>query len=157
MGVTQPDNFLNTLGNGKILLWKRKSEEYLIASGLNYTIIHPGGLIDDKVCTTHPPVLPGWSCGLLHCFFPEKTLNSPFGASPFAHFSSDWFLPSTPMPRAIPGIPSSLQTWLSASYLEGTWVPFEIRSLTVFTCVEREVRAFAQDRGFAVLDENLWT
>jgi len=23
--------------------WKRKAEQYLIASGLNYTIIHPGG------------------------------------------------------------------------------------------------------------------
>eukprot|EP00884_Botryococcus_braunii_P014981 jgi/Botrbrau1/23484/Bobra.106_1s0036.2 len=48
MGVTQPDNFLNTIGDGKILLWKRKAEEYLIASGLNYTILHPGGLIDDQ-------------------------------------------------------------------------------------------------------------
>lgn len=27
--------------------WKRKAEQYLIASGLNYTIIHPGGLIDE--------------------------------------------------------------------------------------------------------------
>lgn len=46
MGGTQPENFLNTLGNGKILMWKRKAEQYLIASGLNYTIIHPGGLLD---------------------------------------------------------------------------------------------------------------
>ena len=32
--------------SGNILLWKRKAEEYLIASGIPYTIIHPGGLID---------------------------------------------------------------------------------------------------------------
>ena len=49
MGITQKENRLNTLGNGNILVWKRKAEEYLIASGLPYTIIHPGGLSDDKV------------------------------------------------------------------------------------------------------------
>lgn len=27
-------------------LWPRKAEEYLIASGLTYTIVHPGGLLD---------------------------------------------------------------------------------------------------------------
>lgn len=55
MGGTQPENFLNTIGrvdsdekSGNILLWKRKAEEYLIASGLTYTIIHPGGLTDKK-------------------------------------------------------------------------------------------------------------
>ncbi|KAK9843114.1 hypothetical protein WJX74_007197 [Apatococcus lobatus] len=48
MGITQKENRLNTLGNGNILVWKRKAEEYLIASGLPYTIIHPGGLSDDK-------------------------------------------------------------------------------------------------------------
>lgn len=53
MGGTQPDNFLNTIGrkadddkSGNILLWKRKAEQYLIESGIPYTIIHPGGLID---------------------------------------------------------------------------------------------------------------
>ena len=53
MGGTQPENFLNTIGrvegdelSGNILLWKRKAEEYLIKSGVPYTIIHPGGLID---------------------------------------------------------------------------------------------------------------
>ena len=49
MGGTQADNYLNTFGNGNILVWKRKAEKYLVDSGLNYTIIHPGGLIDDKV------------------------------------------------------------------------------------------------------------
>ena len=52
MGGTQPENFLNSIGKqadgsgGDILLWKRKAERYLISSGLDYTIIHPGGLVD---------------------------------------------------------------------------------------------------------------
>lgn len=53
MGGTDPSNFLNQIGkkkdgsgNGDILLWKRKAEKYLVESGLDYTIIHPGGLID---------------------------------------------------------------------------------------------------------------
>ena len=53
MGGTQPENFLNTIGrvegddkSGNILLWKRKAEKYLIDSGLTYTIVHPGGLLD---------------------------------------------------------------------------------------------------------------
>lgn len=53
MGGTQPENFLNTIGrvpenelSGNILLWKRKAEKYLIASGMQYTILHPGGLTD---------------------------------------------------------------------------------------------------------------
>lgn len=46
-GGTTIDNMLNKLGGGKmILLWKRKAEKYLMASGLKYTIIHPGGLKD---------------------------------------------------------------------------------------------------------------
>lgn len=40
-------NRLNALGNGQILVWKRKAEEYLIASGLTYTILHPGGLFNE--------------------------------------------------------------------------------------------------------------
>jgi uncharacterized protein YbjT (DUF2867 family) len=36
------------MGNGNILLWKRKAEEYLINSGLTYTIVHPGGLTLDE-------------------------------------------------------------------------------------------------------------
>ncbi|KXZ44869.1 hypothetical protein GPECTOR_61g822 [Gonium pectorale] len=47
MGGTDKENNLNKLGDGNILQWKRKAEQYLIASGLNYTIIHPGGLIDE--------------------------------------------------------------------------------------------------------------
>ena len=50
MGGTQPDNMLNKLvgeDGGNILLWKRRAEQYLVASGLDYTIIHPGGLLDE--------------------------------------------------------------------------------------------------------------
>jgi uncharacterized protein YbjT (DUF2867 family) len=63
MGGTQPTHFLNTMGKGtmgtgggggNILLWKRKAEKHLIASGLDYTIIHPGGLLP-----THPPSAAG--------------------------------------------------------------------------------------------------
>lgn len=53
MGGTDPSNFLNSVGknpdgtgNGDILLWKRKAEQYLIDSDIDYVIIHPGGLID---------------------------------------------------------------------------------------------------------------
>ena len=49
MGGTDRSNFLNTIGGGDILVWKRRAERYLIDSGLNYTIIHPGGLKDDAV------------------------------------------------------------------------------------------------------------
>ena len=46
MGGTMPNHPLNQMGNGKILIWKRKAEQYLIDSGINYTIIRAGGLID---------------------------------------------------------------------------------------------------------------
>ena len=54
MGGTNPENPLNNLGRntdgkgGNILLWKRKAEKYLIDSGLTYTIVHPGGLLDEE-------------------------------------------------------------------------------------------------------------
>ena len=55
MGGTQPDNFLNSIGkvanddkSGNILVWKRMAEKYLIKSGMDYTIIHPGGLTDEE-------------------------------------------------------------------------------------------------------------
>jgi len=43
-GVTNPDHPLNKLGN--VMDWKLKGEDYLRASGLPYTIIRPGGLLD---------------------------------------------------------------------------------------------------------------
>lgn len=45
------DDVMSLGRTGNILVWKRKAEEYLIASGLNYTIIHPGGLGDETVRT----------------------------------------------------------------------------------------------------------
>mmetsp|Transcript_73122 Transcript_73122/g.230953 ORF Transcript_73122/g.230953 Transcript_73122/m.230953 type:complete len:308 (+) Transcript_73122:72-995(+) len=44
MAGTKPDHFLNTHMD-RIVLWKRKAECYLMASGVPYTIIHPGGLL----------------------------------------------------------------------------------------------------------------
>lgn len=46
MGGTNPDHPLNKLGNGNILVWKRKAEQYLVDSGIPYTIIRAGGLQD---------------------------------------------------------------------------------------------------------------
>ena len=58
MGGTDPNHMLNSLGRtnnadgttsgGNILKWKRKAEMYLIDSGRPYTIVHPGGLIDEE-------------------------------------------------------------------------------------------------------------
>ena len=47
MGGTNPNHILNRMGNGNILVWKRKAEQYLIDSGIDYTIIRAGGLIDE--------------------------------------------------------------------------------------------------------------
>jgi uncharacterized protein YbjT (DUF2867 family) len=67
MGGTQPNHPLNKMGEGNILLWKRKSEAYLIDSGVDYTIIRAGGLLDqpgglrellvskDDIFLTHAP------------------------------------------------------------------------------------------------------
>ncbi|KAG2690599.1 hypothetical protein I3843_09G190400 [Carya illinoinensis] len=46
MGGTNPNHPLNRLGNGNILIWKRKAEQYLADSGIPYTIIRAGGLQD---------------------------------------------------------------------------------------------------------------
>ena len=58
MGGTDPNHSLNTLGRtisadgveigGNILKWKRKAEMHLIESGRPYTIVHPGGLINES-------------------------------------------------------------------------------------------------------------
>jgi uncharacterized protein YbjT (DUF2867 family) len=48
MGGTQIDNFLNTMGDANILLWKRKAEMYLKASGLDYTCGAPGRLAGQR-------------------------------------------------------------------------------------------------------------
>lgn len=46
MGGTNQDHPLNRIGNGNILIWKRKAEQYSIDSGVDYTIIRAGGLLD---------------------------------------------------------------------------------------------------------------
>lgn len=72
MGGTNPDNSLNNLGrdeNGKggnILKWKRKAEVYLMNSGLPYTIVHPGGLLNEpgnerELCLGVDDSIPGTS------------------------------------------------------------------------------------------------
>mmetsp|Transcript_28581 Transcript_28581/g.77109 ORF Transcript_28581/g.77109 Transcript_28581/m.77109 type:complete len:272 (-) Transcript_28581:284-1099(-) len=48
MGGCDPNHPLNKIANGNILQWKRKAEQYLIGSGLRFTIVHPGGLKDEK-------------------------------------------------------------------------------------------------------------
>mmetsp|Transcript_16429 Transcript_16429/g.22703 ORF Transcript_16429/g.22703 Transcript_16429/m.22703 type:complete len:274 (-) Transcript_16429:18-839(-) len=45
VGASQPDSFLNKMGDGKILDWKRKAECYLMQSGIPYTIIHATSLL----------------------------------------------------------------------------------------------------------------
>lgn len=46
MGGTDENHYLNRIGDGNILIWKRKAEQYLIDSGIDYTIIRAGGLLD---------------------------------------------------------------------------------------------------------------
>lgn len=47
MGGTNENHPLNKIGNGNILIWKRKAEQYLIDSGINYTIVRAGGLLNE--------------------------------------------------------------------------------------------------------------
>lgn len=46
MGGTIENHPLNRLGDGNVLVWKRKAEACLVDSGIAYTIIRPGGLLD---------------------------------------------------------------------------------------------------------------
>ena len=41
---------------GLVLFWKKQAEEYLIGSGLNYTIVRPAGLSTEEIA---PVVLSG--------------------------------------------------------------------------------------------------
>mmetsp|Transcript_15635 Transcript_15635/g.43735 ORF Transcript_15635/g.43735 Transcript_15635/m.43735 type:complete len:298 (+) Transcript_15635:91-984(+) len=47
MGTTEPDSFLDLLGNGHDLFYKLNGEADLMASGMPFTIVKPGGLLDD--------------------------------------------------------------------------------------------------------------
>jgi nucleoside-diphosphate-sugar epimerase len=46
MGGTNEQHPLNKMGNGNILIWKRRAEQYLIDAGIDYTIVRAGGLLD---------------------------------------------------------------------------------------------------------------
>ena len=46
IGVTDPDHPFNKATKGA-LGWRLKGEDYLRASGLSYTIVRPGGLVND--------------------------------------------------------------------------------------------------------------
>ncbi|KAK1365424.1 Sanguinarine reductase [Heracleum sosnowskyi] len=48
MGGTNTSHPLNSLGNGNILIWKRKAEQYLADSEVPHTIIRAGGLQDKE-------------------------------------------------------------------------------------------------------------
>ena len=48
MGGMDEGNPLNSLGNGNILVWKRKAEKYLGDSAVAHTIIRAGGLQDNE-------------------------------------------------------------------------------------------------------------
>ena len=45
-GVTDDDHYLNQMFNN-VMLWKRRGEEAVMASGITYTIVRPGGLNDE--------------------------------------------------------------------------------------------------------------
>ena len=45
-GVTDDDHYLNRMFDN-VMLWKRRGEEAVAASGVPYTIVRPGGLSDD--------------------------------------------------------------------------------------------------------------
>ena len=45
-GATQDDHYLNRMFNN-VLIWKRRGEEAVAASGIPYTIVRPGGLGDN--------------------------------------------------------------------------------------------------------------
>jgi len=47
MGGTDENHPLNKIANANILIWKRKAEQYLIDSGINYTIVRAGGLLNE--------------------------------------------------------------------------------------------------------------
>jgi uncharacterized protein YbjT (DUF2867 family) len=70
MGGTRADHPLNRMGDGNILIWKRKAEQYLIDSGIDYTIIRAGGLLDQ----------PGGKRELIVSKHDELLAHSPNGA-----------------------------------------------------------------------------
>ena len=80
MGGTNPDHPLNNLGKvtsadgtksgGDILKWKRRAEVYLAESGCAYTIVHPGGLLNEpgnerELCLGVDDMVPGTNNNLV--------------------------------------------------------------------------------------------
>ena len=74
MGGMNPDHPLNNLGKvtnadgtksgGDILKWKRRAEVHLVGSGCAYTIVHPGGLLNEpgnerELCLGVDDMVPG--------------------------------------------------------------------------------------------------
>mmetsp|Transcript_15193 Transcript_15193/g.20973 ORF Transcript_15193/g.20973 Transcript_15193/m.20973 type:complete len:131 (+) Transcript_15193:590-982(+) len=49
MGTTQPDSFLDLLGNGHALFYKLNGEVVLMSSSLSFTIVKPAGLLDESL------------------------------------------------------------------------------------------------------------
>ena len=72
MGGTNENHPLNKMGNGNILIWKRKAEQYLVDSGVDYTIIRAGGLLNE----------PGGKRELLVGKDDELLTNPPEGVNP---------------------------------------------------------------------------
>lgn len=54
-GGTKPDHFMNRAMD-RVLDWKRKTEQYLVKSGVTYCIIHPPRLKDDDTNAGPGPV-----------------------------------------------------------------------------------------------------
>ena len=48
MGSTEPNSFLDLLGNGHIVFFKLNGEIDLMGSGAPYTVVKPGGLLNDE-------------------------------------------------------------------------------------------------------------
>ncbi len=65
MGGTDENHMLNSIGNGKILIWKRKAEQYLIDSGLQCSPLNYAYLGATTVC--HVPVAMCCCNVLLQC------------------------------------------------------------------------------------------
>lgn len=58
IGVTDPDHPFNKATKGA-LGWRLKGEDYLRASGLSYTIVRPGGLVNNRVGQQGPRIEQG--------------------------------------------------------------------------------------------------
>ena len=69
MGGTDENHMLNSIGNGKILIWKRKAEQYLIDSGLQCSHINHAYLGFTSLCLhqSRCAVAVCCCCVLLHC------------------------------------------------------------------------------------------